>query len=567
MLPRDLEDDANFGRQHIQTLLSMVMHAHGHDTFVRLARPFLLVITHSALLDCLSVDTAVGGLYNFISGSNGSRAVTFFQRLNTSLLQDYLETTTSSSATILETTLLAMLTALYEIFKRERRATFNDGLSDLFSSIENIIEVSGEEKHSATIHVVQNRLREFRGIVSRARGLLRHEEEPDLDGVSTAVVTSAYPRDIVLPQDRHDNDKMDITKIKILPAEEEIRSNLPEFIPSTDPNQPHFLIDQVERHLDTHFRLLRHDVFGELSEALGGLMVALEDQPALIENPKLCLGNIRAYPTPKAHISYVSFDQRQGLEAQISFPHPYALRKKSQAEKPSWWEESKRLEEGTLLCFVSSDDTKSSLLFFTVSEKCTDVKKSYNLISDNHHATITAKLAGQSQSDMESMIHLSCQTTHGLLIEFPGVLLATFVPVLENIQDMQRLHRLPFRPWILPSHAPSKGDASKQLEMPPPVYARHPCFFFPLNPILKDIGDNLSISSKTSVDSSRIIDQLEARTLLDRGQCQALIAALTREYALIQGPPGTGKSFLGVQLMRVLLACKIKAELGPVVVV
>ena len=60
---------------------------------------------------------------------------------------------------------------------------------------------------------------------------------------------------------------------------------------------------------------------------------------------------------------------------------------------------------------------------------------------------------------------------------------------------------------------------------------------------------------------------MEVRTELDRGQCQALIAALTREFALIQGPPGTGKSYLGVQFMRVLLACKRKAHLGPVVVV
>ena len=30
-------------------------------------------------------------------------------------------------------------------------------------------------------------------------------------------------------------------------------------------------------------------------------------------------------------------------------------------------------------------------------------------------------------------------------------------------------------------------------------------------------------------------------------------AALTQELALIQGPPGTGKTFVGVQIMRLLL--------------
>lgn len=58
-----------------------------------------------------------------------------------------------------------------------------------------------------------------------------------------------------------------------------------------------------------------------------------------------------------------------------------------------------------------------------------------------------------------------------------------------------------------------------------------------------------------------------AETELDRGQCEALVAALVREYAFIQGPPGTGKPYLGVAIMRILLACKKTAALGRIVVV
>ena len=35
----------------------------------------------------------------------------------------------------------------------------------------------------------------------------------------------------------------------------------------------------------------------------------------------------------------------------------------------------------------------------------------------------------------------------------------------------------------------------------------------------------------------------------------------------IQGPPGTGKSYIGLQLMKVLLGVKEKADLGPILVV
>lgn len=64
-----------------------------------------------------------------------------------------------------------------------------------------------------------------------------------------------------------------------------------------------------------------------------------------------------------------------------------------------------------------------------------------------------------------------------------------------------------------------------------------------------------------------LLNKLETRTQLDRGQCQALIAALTREYAFIQGPPGTGKSYLGLQIMKVLLDVQQKAEMGPILTV
>ena len=62
------------------------------------------------------------------------------------------------------------------------------------------------------------------------------------------------------------------------------------------------------------------------------------------------------------------------------------------------------------------------------------------------------------------------------------------------------------------------------------------------------------------------LPMLEQGTTLDQGQCVALHAALTREYALIQGPPGTGKSYVGVQLVRVLLENKKKTDLGPILV-
>ena len=83
--------------------------------------------------------------------------------------------------------------------------------------------------------------------------------------------------------------------LKIFPTSEEILSNEVNFLPSTDPNQPHFLSEPAERHFDAHFRLLRHDTFSQLEELLGIVMDALGERPL---NPRLHFGDFqyaRAY--------------------------------------------------------------------------------------------------------------------------------------------------------------------------------------------------------------------------------------------------------------------------------
>ena len=193
MLPRDLDDRDYKGREHIHALLSMKAGAHGHGTFVNLAHHFLSVIGHAALLDCLSVDTAVGGLYNFMSGSGGTRAIPFFQRLNTSLIEEHLAPTLANSKKILELTLVAMSTVLRELLRREQRAAFHDELPDLVESMATSIEALNLGKTTVAFQLMHNGIRELRGMVSRATGLLQAEEEPKSTGVSTSVVTSTYP--------------------------------------------------------------------------------------------------------------------------------------------------------------------------------------------------------------------------------------------------------------------------------------------------------------------------------------------------------------------------------------
>ncbi|KAF7937116.1 uncharacterized protein EAE98_001430 [Botrytis deweyae] len=564
MVPQDLENDNFFGREHIRVLLGMTTHTNGAGTYVKLVQPFLSVMAHQALLDCLSIDTCVGNLYNFISGSNGSRAIPFFQTLITNLLEIHYSSSQASTDEI-EKTLIAISTCLRELLRRERHALFHDDLPNLVTSLETSVAIIGVDRNSAAFAIIPSRIQEIQGMIARAKGLLYQEDQQQIDGVSTAVV-STYPREMTLPQGRHDNDKMDITSIRILPTEEEIRSEAVEFLPSTDVDQDHFLVDPAARLLDTHFRLLRHDIFGELKSVLGGLILSIEAEPSLLEKSRLNFANIRAHSYAKAQVAEITFNHRRGLEVQVSFSHPPQLAKKSKKDRGKWWEESKRLAEGVLLCLLSFNGTKCTPLFLTVTKKSTGPELDYNLISNESRAIVTAKLATGSSNDFESLTLLNSSSARGILVELPSVILATFTPILENLQDMQRLNRLPFRRWILPDRR--QFGSSATLDIPPPLYARGLKFTYSLDSILQNRskGHLLIKTSESSVDDAGLIDEIEQRTELDRGQSEALLAALLREFCHIQGPPGTGKSFLGVKLVKVLLSCKT-ARLGPIIIV
>jgi hypothetical protein len=106
------------------------------------------------------------------------------------------------------------------------------------------------------------------------------------------------------------------------------------------------------------------------------------------------------------------------------------------------------------------------LLSLTVTDKVCDPKQDKSLSAHGHLSTITARLATKGQSGQETMLRLSFRDAHGLLIELPGVILATFIPILESLQSMYRLNRLPFRQWILRDRL-STMDSNPVLDIPP----------------------------------------------------------------------------------------------------
>ena len=84
-------------------------------------------------------------------------------------------------------------------------------------------------------------------------------------------------------------------------------------------------------------------------------------------------------------------------------------------------------------------------------------------------------------------------------------------------------------------------------------------------------GDRLTLDTRTCFQNGRVLPSIlhtiERETTLDQGQAQALCDTLCRRLAFTQGPPGTGKTFLGVALVKTLLASREEADSGPILVV
>ncbi|KAJ5849332.1 hypothetical protein N7534_008021 [Penicillium rubens] len=521
--------------------------------------PFLEVITHHSLLDCLSIESYVGTLYTSFGGTNGDRAIRYLSDVCQSLMGRGEETSESASVISLDTVKL-LLNALYQLLSRVRRARFHDELPLLLNLARELASKITEECSKADLDGLQSRIEVMQSLVTSAsRNLVTprvHEGDPQ----RTRPVLSSFPMDVQTPGGRHDNDLADISEILILPTLGEIVNINPEYLPSTNFLQPHFLADPLQRYIDSTFRLLRHDIFGSAKDVLRGL----QQQTDLTRSPYLSGKDSAAHLYPGAQVQHIFINDRNELEATVSFSIPPQLRKRTPKEQSKWWEDSSRLDEGSLICFLTSQGTHRKLIFLEVTVKNASKNQTHqnksSLVSDRHSPSITVKLAACLQHELMFLGQLYSERLTGILVEFHGLIPATFVPILENLQQIQREGDLAFRKWVLPDY---KSDEDRH-NIPPPAYARKPGFIFPLTSIATPTADNVALDPSTpeSVDTLK----LQTQTGLDYGQCHGLIAALTREYALIQGPPGTGKSYLGVKVVQALLEIKKNANLKPIIV-
>ncbi|PWW74664.1 hypothetical protein C7212DRAFT_358855 [Tuber magnatum] len=581
-LIRDLGSERGLRRiaQIVETTFASGYSVRGLS-FRKHAIPFLKVMAHESMRNSLTLEREVGTIFNFLYGHNGQRGTRFFRQVADNLL----ELSGTGDTEDFELAFSAATSVLFSTLNTNQGASVQEAFKPIVDTLSRCATKDGSDGvFNYAFRVSQGELDRIKTLLNmgdaipRARGIvpLRFAKDPKLQ----YQMEVDFPGGLSREGPRHDNDHSDISKIRILPSIEEILSHRNEFLPQRSLDSPHHL-EGISRVLDFQFRLLREDTSGQLREAV---RVVHEDWQELMEIEKK-KGNkdkgrksgIHTLIYKNARIEEVEFSTKEGLVLTMTFDQPSRLKKLSGAARLEWWSKSKYVAIGSLLCLI--DSSKRST-FLVVCQR--EVKKAkpreilsterdktvWDLASNPERCMIRLRFAESvSQDDIANILNSvtgfgNADTTRAL-VEFPGLLFASFDPVLKTLQQLSKSATLPFQKWLAPSpiYPYSPGTETGFTLVPPPLYMTKP-------------GTELDLSSITggyplrySVNRPFRTEELEARTTLDKGQCQAMIASLRQELSLIQGPPGTGKSYLGVQIVKVLLANRSRTGIGPIICV
>ncbi|CAH1759698.1 5746_t:CDS:10, partial [Entrophospora sp. SA101] len=366
---------------------------------------------------------------------------------------------------------------------------------------------------------------------------------------------------------RHDNDFEEFTKILIVPTKEEILCKRKPFIPTFNIPRSlelYWIQDNATRLLDAQFRLLREDMLCPIKNGITHFLNFMSDKKAENQTKikqyhndggkfKHNDGGLHVYSN--IMFENIPVDKHRGFILKVSFKQPH-MKSKNKEGRKLYWKKSNKLMNGSLIClllpaneqasFQKINDQYSFFFGIVASRDETDLCKERAEIGiefmDNSVYPVAIRQLFSKHDKRNNF------TSSNFMVESAGVYFESYYHVLKTIQSTNP-STLPFIQYL----APTIND-DKSIGVQAPVYARAPNFYFDLSTLLKDKSKRLSLNVNDVNSYQNVIKELQLNSQLDDTQAKALVLSLCHEIALIQGPPGTGKTFVGVELMKVLLS-------------
>ena len=391
---------------------------------------------------------------------------------------------------------------------------------------------------------------------------------------------------------RHDNDFSEFRRVRIGPTEDEVLAPRAPFLPVNVPGAAtHAAARGADALLDTHFRLLRHDLLAPLLDSASALQ-ALHAPPggggAAMTGPALrgnllraqgagrdvadlyALRNLRVLGLQSVSAA-AERGTRAGLFYLVEFDQPGGgTKKRTMAQLEAMWGASRHLQRGALVCVwmpPRAGATAPRLVFATVAERSLGRAQDGLLLHSNARARVGIAPCGPAFCaplvELAALADAPAGASECLLLEASGSFFA-YEPILRALQHMQA-GDLPFQRYLMPPpatqqppgaevDAPLAAAAATQMQVPAYVA---PNTVYNLQLLAKrgaSAADLQALRAVRVADADAFpLDALRAATTFDDRQLDAIRTALCSEVSLIQGPPGTGKTYVGVQIMRLLL--------------
>ncbi|EHK50067.1 hypothetical protein TRIATDRAFT_212567 [Trichoderma atroviride IMI 206040] len=532
-------------------------------------KPLFQLVTHARVVDSAVLETEVATILNYMVGVGGSRMNKLFQYID-SLFQ--LWQFNSTHVSLVEAAGLS-LAVLAKMLDCNTTNIIKNDFSTFANSLSRPLEESAEPKDmvfrlQATkhLHYIRQRLQ-----------IGNHMSNLEVQSYSAVtqeifVLARDLPGNLSAGGPRHDNDEADIVNIKVLPTYEEIMSPREEYLPVNDCSQWH--IPGISGRLDREFRLIREDTVGQLRDAIRGALERIRSSNNKASH-KTNNNSLRTYTYDSAKLINIRFEKNTGLDFVVRCDQPPPVPSLNPKQRRDWWERSKRLQVGALVCVIDGTD---AIMFCTVSESTLRNQSDQKIRTEKKTANDSSTEPKLTLSDQEDYLYVNLQlidatpdaVTQALhwyqakgrsgyryLVEFPGILLASFKHTLDALKEMRQKPYMPFIDLLAPTDI-----ESTEARIQPPQYARAADFAFDLGCLTND-GTEFLVSPQHLPDPKIV----KSRTSLDVTQASALLNTLSRELSLIQGPPGTGKSFTGEKIIKILLANKRKCTLGPILCV
>ncbi|XP_069762565.1 NFX1-type zinc finger-containing protein 1-like isoform X2 [Narcine bancroftii] len=312
----------------------------------------------------------------------------------------------------------------------------------------------------------------------------------------------------------------DFRQISIYPTHDDIYLINKPFI---RPNIIKEVYPDTATYLDIQFRLYREDFVRPLRDGISKLLSC--DQKDLKRQK---IDDIRIY----FNVCILGpLCTHSGVFYRVQFDKKFL--------KHVQWETSQRLLYGSFLCL--SKDNFETMLFATVA---------YRNVQDLANGIVMLSF---TESSRLAFVDVKPRDTF-LMVESTAYFEA-YYHVLEGIKEIND-DDMPFQKYLVQC----------QTNVGKPKYLTNAYQNYTLEPLLNGQGNETLMKSDRSNWHHRLLQEnnfnildfatwpAKERLKLDKSQMAALQTALTKELAIIQGPPGTGKTFLGLNVVRVLLA-------------